>query len=98
MAEALYLVTKVNISGKHVVNGVRAVLINADDAAPAATVQAAAVAACNAVHPSATGDPAYPAGYFDTSIVVSDLTAGPMKDAGDAFVFIGGGVPVKREG
>lgn len=98
MAKALYLVTKANVSGKHVVNGVRSVLINADDAAGAAVVQAAAVAACNAAHPSSTGNPAYPDGYFDTSVLVSDLTAGPLKDAGDAYVFIGGSVPVKREG
>lgn len=98
MAEALYLVTKANVSGKHVVNGVRAVLINADDAAPAATVQAAAVAACNAAHPSSTGNPAYPPGYFDTSLVISDLTAGPLKDAGDAYVFIAESLPRKVEG
>lgn len=98
MAEAIYLVTKNNISGKHVVNGVRAVLINADDAAAAGVVQAAAVAACNAAHPTQTGTPAFPAGYFDTSVIISDLAAGPMKDAGDAYIFIEGSVPVKREG
>ena len=98
MAEAIYLVTKANVSGKHVVNGVRSVIINADDAASGAVVQAAAVAACNAAHPSATGTPAYPGGYFDTSVIISDLTAGPLKDAGDAYVFVENSVPIKREG
>lgn len=98
MAEALYLVTKVNTSGLNVINGLQAVIINADDAATGAVVRAAAVTAANAAHPSGTGEPVYPAGYFDTSVIISDLVAGPLKDAGDAYIFIADSVPLKREG
>ena len=97
MAEAIYLVTKVNASGLNIINGVRAVVINADDAASATVVRAAAVTACNAAQPSSTGEPAFPAGYFDTSEIISNLVAGPLKDPGDAFIFIPDSPPLKRE-
>ena len=98
MAEALYLVSKTARGGEHVVNGVRTVLINADDGATGAVVRAAAATACNAlVDYSDTGIPPFPSDYFDTSVIVSELTAGPLKDAGDAYV-IGPNGPTKREG
>lgn len=87
MAEALYLVSKTPRGGEHVVNGVRTVLINADDAGSTAVICAAASTAANsAVNYSATGIPPFADDYFDTATKVSDLTAGPLKDAGDAYV------------
>lgn len=98
MAEALFLVSKTPRGGEHVVNGVRTVLINADDGGSTAVICAAASDAANAaVDYSATGIPPFAADYFDTATNVTDLTAGPLKDDGDAYV-IGPNGPSKVEG
>jgi hypothetical protein len=101
MAEALYLVTKDQLGGaESLVNGVSAVLINADDAQTNNQIIASAVAAANS-SVGATGAvaSAFHASYFTTVTKVSDLSAGPLKDNLDAYVFSKGGPAlVKVEG
>lgn len=100
MAAGLFLVTRNDqLGGKGLLNGVRAVVVNNDDAETNAQHIAAAVAKCNAAFPkdSAASDDPYPADYFDTVVEISDLVAGPLKDDGDAYVF-GRDVTVKVEG
>ena len=84
MAEALYLATKDQLGGaESLVNGVSAVLINADDAQTNPQIIAAAVAAANAAH----NTDAFYTSYFTTVTKVSDMAAGPLKDNHDAYVF-----------
>ena len=88
MAEALFLVTKSQQGGEKLINGVRAVVVNDDDAESAALHIASAVAACNRAFPKdAAGSDPFPAGYFDTVVTLSDLTTGPIPDDADAVVF-----------
>lgn len=102
MAEAIYLVTKSESNKNPTINGIRAVVINADDAAAASVVIAAAVTQANkATYTAGTANanqmpPIGQSGYFDTVLNITDLTAGPLKDANDAFVFgLNGAVKVE---
>lgn len=84
MAEAIWLCTKAiddGTGGQKYVDGISAVLINASDANTAAQTIAAAVAQCQAA------THALPASYFESAIMVQDLTAGPLKDDGDCYIF-----------
>ena len=99
MAEALYLVSKsFGATGTQTVNQVHAVLINADDGQTDGQIAAAAVTRVNAYFDTGAGMTPYPASYFDTVTKVSDLTAGPLKDAGDAYIFVPDSPPLKAEG
>lgn len=97
LAEALYLVSRSNAAHTPLVNGVRAVLINADDAQTDAQIKAAAGTALSNVATGTDVDSSVRESYFDTVTKVSDLSAGPLKDNLDAYVFTPGG-PVKTEG
>jgi hypothetical protein len=97
MAEALYLCTKSDSNHFQTVNGIVAVLINADDGG-SNTVIAAAAQAAAASFTGTEVDSSFRTGYFDTITKVSDLSSGPLKDAGDAYVFIEGHAPKKVEG
>ena len=92
MAESLVLVTKSVQGGEKLINGVRAVLINTDDAGSDAQKILEAEAALNRAFPKdAAGADAYPAGYLDTVLEVGNLTSGPIPDDTDAIVFAGTG-------
>lgn len=92
MAAALYLVSRSN--GAHIptANGVRVVLINADDGDSTAEIKLAAASKVAGLNPDLR------ANYFDTVIAVSDLEEGPLKDEGDAYVITGAGNVQKLEG
>lgn len=94
MVEGLFYVTRSAAGARGLINGVRAVIVNNDDAETSAQHITAAIAACNAAFPKdgSTGatDP-FPAGYFDTVAELSDLAAGPLKDDTDALIFHGHG-------
>ncbi len=87
MAAALFLVTKSDANHNQTINGIRAVLINADGADSVTVVKAAAVAACTRSYTGADVDSSFRTDYFDAAVLVSDLVAGPLKDAGDAYAF-----------
>ncbi len=89
MAEALYLVERTDSPVSDDRDGVRAVLINEDDAQTDAQIITATIAALNAALPvDAQADAKFPAGYFDTVSEVSDLvTAGPLRTDGDFVAF-----------
>lgn len=97
MAEALYLVTKSDADHNATVNGIRAVLINCDDGQTDSQIKAAALNAAASFTGSEV-DSSFRDNYFDTVLKVSDLSAGPLKDNLDAYVFVAGGVPKKVEG
>lgn len=98
MAEGIFLVTKSNANHNQTVNGILAVLINADDAAGTPAIIAAAVAAAERSYVGSSVNSSFRTGYFDSVLNVADLLAGPLKDAGDAFVFAANTVPRKVEG
>lgn len=99
MAEALYLLTKSPAAGgTQTINGIRTVLINADDAQTDAQIKALAVARLNAHFDPGPAMTPYNGAYFDTVTKVSDLTAGPLKDNGDLYAFPPDEVPIKIEG
>lgn len=89
MAEALWLVTKtVRTGSSDVRDGIHAVIINADDGQNAAATIVEVEDRINAGFPSDSGaGDKIPAGYFDTAIIIDDLTSGPLKDDKDCFVF-----------
>lgn len=87
MAEALYLVTRTG-NTKRLINGVRAVLINSDDAGTNADIIAEAVIGLNRAYPKdAEGSDPFPDGYFDTVQSPADLTSGPVPDDRDVIIF-----------
>ena len=93
MAEALYLVTRTDAARRMgTINGINAVLINADDGGNDAATIADAVAQCVA------GGHAIPTGYFDTVDEVGDLTSGSHKDDLDCTIFLAEGKTQKVEG
>lgn len=97
MAEGLFLVRQTLRGGDSLINGVQSVLINDDDADTLAQHITAAIGACNLAYPKdANGSDPFPVGYFDTADEVSDLTAGILKDDGDAIVF--GAVDIQEVG
>lgn len=98
MAEALFIVSKTPAGGEHVVNDVRAVLINKDDGQTDAQIIADAVAQLNANAASATGIDPFPADYLDTVLNVSDLAAGALKDNKDMVIITSAGAPVVVQG
>ena len=83
MAEGLWLVTKKIHGGDTLVDGVYAMLINDDDGTSEANVLLNAIAQFN----GETGASVLPAGYFDAAVLISDLTAGALKDDNDFYVF-----------
>lgn len=85
MAAALYLVSRSNAAHVPTANGVRAVLINADDESTEAEIKTLAASKLSGV------DPAHRDNYFDTVVGVSDLVAGPLKDEGDCYIITGQG-------
>lgn len=85
LAAALYLVTRSNAAHVPQANGVRAMIINADDGGTEAEIKAAAAALVPGV------DPSHRANYFDSAVLISDLVAGPLKDDGDAYIVTGQG-------
>jgi uncharacterized protein YdeI (YjbR/CyaY-like superfamily) len=94
MAKAIWLVTKADVKSpdKNVVNGITAVVIQADSAQTSAQVRAAAVTRLQAA-----GHPVR-ANYFDAAVDLStDQTTGPMKDNNDLY-YLGDCVPTKFEG
>lgn len=100
MAAALYLVSKSASNKAQTVNDIHAVLIAGTDADTDAEVIAAAIGQANAMTWDGNGPALAPIGddgYFDTVLDITDLAAGPLKDAGDAFIFTPAG-PVKVEG
>jgi hypothetical protein len=83
MAEALYLISKDRLGGAETfLNGVNAVIINADDGATAAVRKAAAAAAAS-THFGVT----FPATYFDTEQLIT-AASGVLNDAGDAYILL----------
>jgi hypothetical protein len=85
MAEALWLVTRTIQPGDNGVrNGVHAVVINNDDGDTAAVTISDTVARLNAQF----GADAYPAGYFDSAVIISNLTTGPLQDDQDCYVVL----------
>jgi hypothetical protein len=89
MVEELTLIQKSNVGGEEVIDGIYAVLINADDAQTDAQTAAEAVAQL-----IAAGHPV-PDTYFDGGTytnAMQDLTAGPMGDDLDMLYFRGDGV------
>ncbi len=94
MAEALYLLTKEVHTGQSTIQGVTAVLINKDDGQTDAQIRASAVAQLNARFPTGSDENTFPSTYFDlvTPLKVSDLSAGPLKDNLDMYVFRPSGV------
>lgn len=97
MAAALYLVSKSDGNHNFTINGVRAVLINADDALSNDAIKAKAVAACTGSYTGPDVNSSFRDSYFDVVVKVSDLAAGPLKDDGDAYAF-GEVAPRKIEG
>lgn len=97
MADAIFLVTKSNANLHQIVNGTRAVLINADDAAGNPAIIAAAVAAATRSFTGASVPSSMRDSYFDTVLNITDLVAGPLKDVGDCFIFTEDTVPRKVE-
>jgi hypothetical protein len=89
MAEALYLVERTDQPVADDRDGVRAVVINEDDAQTNAQIITATIAALNAALPVSAGAEAkFPAGYFDTVSEISDLvTAGPLRTDGNFVAF-----------
>ena len=85
LAAALYLVTRSNAAHVPQANGVRAMIINADDGSTEAQIKTAAATLVPGV------DPAHRANYFDSAVAISDLVAGPLKDDGDAYIITGQG-------
>ena len=83
MAKALWLVTKadLNTANKRTINSIHAVVMNADDAQTAAQVRAAAALRLIAAGHDVKSN------YFTDAVIISDLTAGPLKDNLDAYVF-----------
>lgn len=86
MVEAVWLVTRENDPGDSHRDGIKAVVINADDASTVAQVIADAVGMVNGLFPSDDGDK-LPAGYFDAAVEIGDLTAGPIRTDLDGYVF-----------
>lgn len=97
MADTIFLVSKSDANHNATVNGILAVLINADSAAGAPAVIAAAVAAASRSYTGSGVNSSFRANYFDTVLDIADLEAGPLKDVGDAFVFAANTVPRKVE-
>jgi len=91
LAAALYLVTRSHAAHTPLVNGVRAVIINADDADTDAEIKAAAADAVTANMTGGSVSTSIRDNYFDTVTEISDLVAGPLKDAGDAYIVAGNG-------
>jgi hypothetical protein len=84
MAESLWLCMKTlgtGTGGQKFVNGVTAVLINADDGQTEAATIAEAIDQCRAA-----GHQLYD-GYFTSGVIVSDLSAGPVAVDLDCYVF-----------
>lgn len=80
MAEAIYLVQKNAGPGQHVVNGLFAALINADNGGTDAVIMAAADAqAVAAGH-------AIPSPYFDVAPVLITAASGALNDNHDCFL------------
>lgn len=89
MAEALYLVERTDYPVADDREGVRAVLINNDDGDADAVIIANVITALNAKLPvDAQADAKFPAGYFDTVNLVSDLvTTGDLRTDQDFIAF-----------
>lgn len=85
LAAALYLVTRSNAAHVPQANGVRAMIINADDGSTEAQIKTAAATLVPGV------DPAHRANYFDSAVAISDLVAGPLKYLNDAYIITGQG-------
>ena len=90
MAEALWLMTNTTVKkeNQRLINGITGCVINADDGqTTAATSAEAAGRLRSAGH-------AVPDDYFDTGVIISDLTAGALKDDMDLYVF--GNLPTQK--
>lgn len=90
MAEALFLVERTVPLDMNDRDGIRAVVINEDDAQTDAQIITATISAVNAALPSDADvpDDKLPAGYFDTVTNISDLvTAGALRTDGDFLCF-----------
>lgn len=85
LAAALYLVSRSNAAHVPQANGVRAMIINADDGDTEAEIKTAAASKLSGV------DASHRDAYFDTVVAISDLVAGPLKDEGDAYIITGQG-------
>ncbi len=93
MAEALFLVTRASgDEGAPMIDGIFAVVINMDSTTGHPAVITEAVAQCNASKGGVLGASPFGAGYFDTVVVLSDLSGGPLADANDCAIFGGIGV------
>jgi hypothetical protein len=95
MAKNLWLVSKSQLGGAdEIINGVVAVIINKDSGQTATQIKAAAAAQTQAMLGGT-----YPSTYFDTATRIDELTGGPLKDDGDAYIIVpNGAVPTKVEG
>jgi len=84
MAERLVLVTKATggTLGQTIIDGVTALLLNADDG------QSNAVTIQEAVDQCRVGGIPLPNGYFDTVAAIADLTSGALKDDKDCMIFL----------
>lgn len=88
MAAALYLVNKSGSQAPsdRLINGIHAMIVNADDAGSSAVTIAEAVAtAVAAGHP-------LPTGYFDTVTKIGVPTGGDMTTDTDARIFLARGI------
>lgn len=91
MAEALYLVTRTAQGVNDDKNLVREVIVNDDDGTSDADIITATIALMNAALGADADAPVvYPAGYFDTVVLLSDLTGTTqdnLRTDGDFIAF-----------
>jgi hypothetical protein len=88
MAAGLFLVERTDQGDNSDRNGVRAIIVNDDDAQTDAQIIATAIATMNTTQAVESGaEDQYPAGYFQTVVQVGATPAGPLATDGDLLVY-----------